>query len=451
MTWKYYLSEVLAHEIRVLMYIGIACLLLATTGVSWVGLVILALASFTLYHLWQGKLLLEWVSIDHREAPPDEVRGIWNLLATRMHKTNKAHRQQDAKSRQLINQFIKVSMAMPDGIVIVDDKGRIEWFNETAIRLLGLRKVQDRGSHIINLIRDPAFIAFIDKDNTSESLRMDSSVDPDVKLDLRLTRYNDKRLLIIQDFSALDHMEQVRKDFVANVSHELRTPLSVIAGYLETLNDEEAPELEPYQPIFWQMKDQSDRMTRLVEDLLILSNLESNQTISNRTPVDVPSMLKGICYDAIILSGAKNHDIHLEVSSDKFLSGNPSELHGVFSNLVSNAVNYTPELGAIYIRWYSSSDNLIMEVSDTGIGIEPQHINRLTERFYRADKGRSRSVGGTGLGLAIAKHALQRHDGVLKISSVPGQGSTFKCIFPPERALDNTFNSSSADSILEDD
>lgn len=451
MTWKYYLSEVLAHEIRVLMYIGIACLLLATTGVSWVGLIILALTSFTLYHLWQGKLLLEWVSIDHREAPPDEVRGIWNLLATRMHKTNKAHRQQDAKSRQLINQFIKVSMAMPDGIVIVDDKGRIEWFNETAIRLLGLRKVQDRGSHIINLIRDPAFIAFIDKDNTSESLRMDSSVDPDVKLDLRLTRYNDKRLLIIQDFSALDHMEQVRKDFVANVSHELRTPLSVIAGYLETLNDEEAPELEPYQPIFWQMKDQSDRMTRLVEDLLILSNLESNQTISNRTPVDVPSMLKGICDDAIILSGAKNHDIHLEVSSDKFLSGNPSELHGVFSNLVSNAVNYTPELGAIYIRWYSSGDKLVMEVSDTGIGIEPQHINRLTERFYRADKGRSRSVGGTGLGLAIAKHALQRHDGVLKISSVPGQGSTFKCIFPPERALDNTFNSSSADSILEDD
>ncbi|WP_022952883.1 phosphate regulon sensor histidine kinase PhoR [Leucothrix mucor] len=451
MTWKYYLSEVLAHEIRVLMYIGIACLLLATTGVSWVGLVILALTSFTLYHLWQGKLLLEWVSIDHREAPPDEVRGIWNLLATRMHKTNKAHRQQDAKSRQLINQFIKVSMAMPDGIVIVDDKGRIEWFNETAIRLLGLRKVQDRGSHIINLIRDPAFIAFIDKDNTSESLRMDSSVDPDVKLDLRLTRYNDKRLLIIQDFSALDHMEQVRKDFVANVSHELRTPLSVIAGYLETLNDEEAPELEPYQPIFWQMKDQSDRMTRLVEDLLILSNLESNQTISNRTPVDVPGMLKGICDDAIILSGSKNHDIHLEVSSDKFLSGNPSELHGVFSNLVSNAVNYTPELGAIYIRWYSSGGKLIMEVSDTGIGIEPQHINRLTERFYRADKGRSRSVGGTGLGLAIAKHALQRHDGVLKISSVPGQGSTFKCIFPPERALDNTFNSSSADSILEDD
>jgi two-component system phosphate regulon sensor histidine kinase PhoR len=451
MTWKYYLSEVLAHEIRVLMYIGITCLLLATTGISWVGLVILALTSFTLYHLWQGKLLLEWVSIDHREAPPDEVRGIWNLLAAQMHNTNKAHRQQDAKSRQLINQFIKVSMAMPDGIVIVDDKGRIEWFNETAIHLLGLRKVQDRGSHIINLIRDPAFIEFINKDNTSESLRMDSSVDPDVKLDLRLTRYNDKRLLIIQDFSALDHMEQVRKDFVANVSHELRTPLSVIAGYLETLNDEEAPELEPYQPIFWQMKDQSDRMTRLVEDLLILSNLESDHTISNCAPVDVPGMLKGISDDAIILSGSKNHDIHLEVNSDKFLNGNARELHGVFSNLVSNAVNYTPELGKIYIRWYPSGDNLIMEVTDTGIGIESQHINRLTERFYRADKGRSRSVGGTGLGLAIVKHALQRHDGVLKISSVPGQGSTFKCIFPSERALDNTFNSSTADSILEDD
>jgi two-component system phosphate regulon sensor histidine kinase PhoR len=199
------------------------------------------------------------------------------------------------------------------------------------------------------------------------------------------------------------------------------------------------------------MKDQSDRMTRLVEDLLILSNLESDHTISNCAPVDVPGMLKGISDDAIILSGSKNHDIHLEVNSDKFLNGNARELHGVFSNLVSNAVNYTPELGKIYIRWYPSGDNLIMEVTDTGIGIESQHINRLTERFYRADKGRSRSVGGTGLGLAIVKHALQRHDGVLKISSVPGQGSTFKCIFPSERALDNTFNSSTADSILEDD
>ena len=451
MNWREYFHKVIVPELRLLGLIVFACLLISSTGVPFTWLIAISLLAFTAFHVYQMKLLLAWLMDKQLVAPPDDLRGIWYEIALETHRRNKITRANDAKLRQLIAQFRKVSTALPDGILILDELNRIEWLNKRAAKLLGLRRDQDRGSNIINLVRDPSFVKFYNDKIEGESLRLDSPASNQIKLDLRLIPYNNnnnKHLLIVQDFSALHRMEQMRQDFVANVSHELRTPLSVIVGYIETLDDDDSPELEAYHPIFWQMKQQSDRMTQLVEDLLILSNLENDQHINRQNNVVVPKMLDGIVDDAIILSGSKNHDIILEADENLWLKGNTREIHAVFSNLMSNAVHYTPELGRIVIRWYQTADHIIMEVEDNGTGIDHQHIDRLTERFYRADEGRSRSAGGTGLGLAIVKHALQRHDAQLSISSELLVGSTFRCLFPIERGIDASSIDTTEDPIL---
>ena len=448
MNWREYSHKVIVPELRLLGLIVFACLLISSTGVPFTWLIAIGLLAFTAFHVYQMKLLLAWLMDKQLDAPSDDLRGVWHEITLEIHRRNKITRANEAKLHQLIAQFRKVSTALPDGILILDELNRIEWLNKRAAKLLGLRRDQDRGSNIINLVRDPSFVKFYNDNTEGESLRLDSPASNKTKLDLRLIPYNNKHLLIIQDFTALHRMEQMRQDFVANVSHELRTPLSVIVGYIETLDDDDSPEMEAYHPIFWQMKQQSDRMTRLVEDLLTLSNLENEQHINHQNDVAVPKMLAGIVDDSIILSGSKNHDITLEADENLWLKGNTREIHGVFSNLMSNAVHYTPELGRIVIRWYQTSDHIIMEVEDNGVGIDHQHIDRLTERFYRADEGRSRSAGGTGLGLAIVKHALQRHDAQLSISSEPSVGSIFRCLFPTERGIDASSIDTTEDPIL---
>lgn len=438
MSWSSYFRSVIGQELKFIAFLVFACFLLSITGLPFYKLLFIALICYAAYHVYQGKLLLEWLSIKTRSGPPDEIIGIWGLIAAQVHRKNKYHAVKDERNRKLIGQFRKVSQAIPDGIVIVDSFKRIEWFNEPASKLLGLRKEQDIGSQIIQLLRDPGFIKFYQANKSGNPLRLDSPVDSKVKLNLRLVPFYDKQLIIIQDFTTPYRLEQMRQDFVANVSHELRTPLSVIVGYLETLADEEDEALTAYEPVFWQMKQQSDRMTRLVEDLLTLSNLDNEQTINNKQQVEVPSMLNGILDDAVILSGNKKQTITLDATPDLWLQGNTRELHGAFSNLVANAVNYTPENGKIHIRWYREGDQLFMDVEDSGAGIEAIHLDRLTERFYRVDKGRSRNTGGTGLGLAIVKHTLQRHDATLEIKSKVGVGSTFSCVFPLDRGIESS-------------
>lgn len=449
MSWGTFFSDVISKELKTIFAIIVICLLLYTTGIPLSITLFIGLFGFTAYHIYQAKVLLEWVSSKQKYGPPDELFGLWGLFASKVHQKNKAHKESDARSRTLIGQFRKASLALPDGIIILDELSRIEWCNTKAETLLGLRKKDDIGSHITNLVRDPSFIHFYQNRVIDENLRLNSPHDPKIKLDIRMIQYADKHLLIIQDYSKAHHMEQVRQDFVANVSHELRTPLSVIVGYIETLDDDDYPELAAYSSVFHQMKQQSDRMTRLVEDLLTLSNLESDQVTNNQSEVPVSEMLKGIKDDAIILSGNRNQTINLVIETDCWLLGNIRELHGVFSNLVANAVHYTPENGTITIRWYETADNALMEVIDTGIGIETQHIRRLTERFYRADKGRSRAEGGTGLGLAIVKHALQRHDAALNITSKIGKGSTFQCVFPIDRVIEPPFTNEQETPILD--
>lgn len=437
MSWSNYFKSVIGPELKFIAFLVFACFLLSITGLPFYELLFVALIAYAAYHAYQGKLLLEWLSTKTRSGPPDDIIGIWGFIAAQIHRKNKYHAAKDERNRKLIGQFQKVSQAIPDGIVILDSFKRIEWFNSPAGNLLGLRRKQDIGSQITQLLRDPSFIKFFQANEPGNHLRLNSPVDNKVKLNLRLVPFYDKHLIIIQDFTTPHRMDQMRQDFVANVSHELRTPLSVIVGYLETLEDEKDEALSAYEPVFWQMKQQSDRMTRLVEDLLTLSNLDNEQTINNKQEVAVPSMLSGILDDAIILSGNKKQTITLDATPDLWLQGNTRELHGAFSNLVANAVNYTPENGKISIRWYRKGDQLLMEVEDTGAGIEAIHLDRLTERFYRVDKGRSRNKGGTGLGLAIVKHTLQRHDATLEIKSTMGVGSTFSCVFPLDRGLES--------------
>lgn len=231
----------------------------------------------------------------------------------------------------------------------------------------------------------------------------------------------------------IHHLERMRQDFVANVSHELRTPLTVIHGYLETLLNQDLKSIPAPQKIFEQMYQQSLRMERLVEDLLLLSRLDTTLADNEKLPkVNVPFILNAIIHDAKILSGERHHQFSVDIDPSLELAGIESELRSIFSNIIFNAVNYTPAKGRIDVKWYQTATSAHFEVTDSGIGIEPEHIPRLTERFYRVDQDRSRQTGGTGLGLAIVKHALMRHKGQLTIESTPGKGSTFACVFLKE-------------------
>lgn len=303
--------------------------------------------------------------------------------------------------------------------------------NSSSSRLLGLRYPQDLNQLAVNLIRDPAFARYLDT-AYREPLQMSSPVNESIKLLVRIVPYGvDRRLMLARDVTRLHRLEKMRKDFVANVSHELRSPLTVIVGYLENLTDDDSIPDGLRRPL-QQMARQAERMCRIVEDLLRLSRIEDQPGGAPRDEVAVGELLERIQADAARLDQGK-HEIHGNI--DKFVRvlGEYNELYSAFSNLVFNALQYIPQGGEVFIHWAKTADGARLEVRDTGIGIEPQHIPRLTERFYRIDKARSRETGGTGLGLAIVKHALLRHDASLKIHSKPGEGSTFQCIFPSSR------------------
>ena len=329
--------------------------------------------------------------------------------------------QRQRKRKKLLvsylNRFKMMTKAMPDATVVLRHGSEIEWFNEAAQRQLGLRHPQDLTQRIDNLIRLPSFVAFLRNQNNSEPLEIASPDHEGMMLSIVVIPYgNDRRLLVARDVSQLHRLEETRRDFVANASHELRTPLTVINGYLETMADSPS-DLAKTQ---WDspvkvMYEQSLRMTSIVDDLLMLSRLETSPREIHREVVDIPSLIRLVAEEGRVLSGDKKHAISVEVDDSVRLRGNQPQLYSVFTNLIFNAVHYTPAGGAIVIRWYLTESGACFEVEDSGVGIAPQHIFRLTERFYRVDVGRSRDAGGTGLGLAIVKHILDHHDGHLTI------------------------------------
>jgi len=379
--------------------------------------------------------VLQVVRATHQHHWGRSVMGLPGLIQDRHRRMRASWYRRQRRLVSLLKRYHHSAMSVPDAMIVLTTSGEIEWLNRAASELLAIAR-RDIGLRIDNLIRTPGFIQWFKAGPSERPLEMDAPADTRRSVSLRMEPYgNDRILLIGRDVTALHRLQGVRQDFVANVSHELRTPLTVLAGYIETLIDtDDDPDGELHK-ILLNMEQQSDRMRRIVEDLLLLSRLETSRPDEELfEAIDMQGMLDLIANDARQVSGDEQHRIVTEVDQDANLVGVHRELHSALSNLVFNAVKYTPAGGTVTVRWYVDEDGRpVFEVQDTGIGIEPRHIPRLTERFYRIDVGRSRARGGTGLGLAIVKHVVLRHDAHLEIESEPGHGSTFRVRFPARR------------------
>jgi two-component system phosphate regulon sensor histidine kinase PhoR len=399
------------------------------TGSSGEILLVLALLYLT-WHLRQLYRLRRWLSESRSLYPPESI-GIWSDIFHSIYLLQRKNRKSRQRLSKILSEFRASTAALPDGAIVLDEQGEIIWFNKAAEHLLGLNNKQDIGQRIVNLLRNPRFVAYFEQENYSLPVEIDSPINRHLKLSLRIIPYSKKqRLLVVRDISRITQLEKIRQDFVANVSHELRTPLTVVNGYLEIFNDakDQLP-LFFHRPIA-QMGEQIKRMRALVDDLLTLSKLESNASSINHQEIKPHHILAKIVDEAKVLSGG-NHHIQFDCHTDLAIKGNEQELTSAFSNLIFNAVRYTPAGGLITVSWKETEQGLVMSVSDNGPGIEAIHIPRLTERFYRVDDGRDRDSGGTGLGLAIVKHVLERHGSYLMIESKPGEGSRFSCRFDP--------------------
>jgi two-component system phosphate regulon sensor histidine kinase PhoR len=393
-------------------------------------LLLLGLTGYLGWHLHNLYRLYSWLRDGHSFHPP-EASGIWGDVFNLINRSQVRNRKRKKRLTSLIKRFKAATGAMPDATVILDADGGIEWFNGAAQSLLGLQSGRDVGQRIVNLIRSPEFRRFLALGSPNEPIRITSPIDENTVLNYRVVPYGkSQRLLIARDVSQQQRLEQMRRDFVANVSHELRTPLTVISGFLETLL-EDGDEYPAHLTRSLRLMDQqSGRMSQIVEDLLLLSRLEIDSNRPPRETVSVAAILKMVEEGMTPMAVEKGLQLQFECDQTLGLYGAEKELYSAFSNLITNAVHYTPEGGRITVRWYRDENGAHLEVEDTGTGIAPQHIPRLSERFYRVDVGRSRESGGTGLGLAIVKHVLNRHRGHLRISSVINRGSTFSCDFP---------------------
>jgi two-component system phosphate regulon sensor histidine kinase PhoR len=388
-----------------------------------------------LYLAWTLKQLLrlhDWLRHHKPDEPPPDGYGLWGEVFDSIYHLQRRDQRVRGRLQAVIDRVQESTAALKDAVIMLDSEGNLEWWNRAAETLLGLKTPQDSGQPVTNLVRHPRFKEYFAQANYAEPLEIPSPVNDRLRIQMLITRYgNNEHLMLVRDVTRLHLLEQMRKDFVANVSHELRTPLTVICGYLETLLDN-VEEVNPrWVRALQQMHQQGGRMQTLLNDLLLLAKLEATDYPSDNQPIAVPALLHSIKNDAQALSGAKNQEIILDVESDWSLKGSEAELRSAFSNLIFNAVKYTPAEGKIRIRWWADGRGAHLSVQDSGIGIDPKHIPRLTERFYRVDSSRASNTGGTGLGLAIVKHVLLRHRGALEINSVPGKGSVFICNFAP--------------------
>jgi two-component system phosphate regulon sensor histidine kinase PhoR len=394
------------------------------------------LGAYSVWSLYQLIRLFRWLYKTPEDAdvePPESNGGLYGDIFDGIFHLQRRNREARERLESVIDRIQTSAQALNDGIIMIDARGHLEWWNKAAERLLGFDAQADVGQDVTNLIRAPEFKRFFDSNNYAEHFNFASPVNANIQLHCQITLLNYKdRLMMVRDVSRIRRLEQMRKDFFANVSHELRTPLTVIKGYLETLLDSD--DLKPaMQRALEQMSQQSMRMDALINDLLLLNRLETDARTKAADNIPIDSLLKQIQHDAQALSSDKQHTIDLDSDVTLKLIGSASELQSAFSNLIFNAVKYTPAHKKITIRSWHDDKGAHVSVIDEGVGIEPQHIPRLTERFYRADSSHNSETGGTGLGLAIVKHVLMRHDAELEIRSDFGKGSTFTCHFPLTR------------------
>ncbi|REH40147.1 PAS/PAC sensor signal transduction histidine kinase [Paraperlucidibaca baekdonensis] len=379
--------------------------------------------------LQQLARLRHWLLDTEQDVPESE--GAWDEVFRGIYYLRRNERRARDSLLSIIDRARASVSALEEAVALVDSDGNLEWWNPAAEALLGFRAV-DRGQPVINLIRTPSFIRYFKHGPYDEGLKVSSQRHSGRQLQFEITQFGDNdRLMIVYDITRLHNLEQMRKDFVANVSHELRTPLTVLSGYLETLQDQHEG-IEPrWLRALGQMAQQATRMNNLVNDLLLLSRLENQPEDREPHIVHVPRMLKQIHQDAVALATPKQQTVTLECEPGLCVLGMEADLRSAFSNLVTNAVKYTPNGGVVAVRWLADGQGAHFSVTDNGLGIDEVHLPRLTERFYRADAARSSATGGTGLGLAIVKHVLMQHKATLDIQSELGRGSRFTCSFMP--------------------
>jgi len=383
------------------------------------------------WHLLQLDALARWAS-GPIEVPVPEGRGTWALAYAALYHRVRLRSARQRDLRLALDRFVSGARALPEGVVVLDANDRIEWANPRAEAHLGLDLKHDSGAPIVNLVRHPAFVHYLAAGDFSEPVVIQSTRESALTLSVQIVPFGvEEKLLMSRDITRLEAVARVRRDLIANVSHELKTPVTVLAGFIETLTDVEMDERRR-QRCLALMREQSNSMQRLVEDLLTLSVLESEQSLVHETEFAVVPLLLAVSADAKALSGGR-HAITLTIHDAATLLGSREELASAFGNLVSNAVRYTPDGGRIALEWRVTEDGGNFTVADNGIGIASEHVPRLTERFYRVDRSRSRATGGTGLGLAIVKHVLIRHQGELIIDSEAGRGSRFTVRLPQQR------------------
>ena len=420
------------QDLRLLAFLLlIASLIGIGIGYFWI-LIFIAFAIFFVLQLRSLYLVNEWISNRPYDVPPN-LDGIWGALLFNVYRAQRQERIVQAEMVGLIDRAQSSLVALAEAVVLIDESHQIEWWNPAAEKLLGIQPL-DRGRNILTILRQPSFIEYFNHiDQAPDGIRLQAQMDEDHYVQVKLTRFGgESRLLVAYDTTRVHNLEQMRKDFVDNISHELRTPLTVLSGYIETFIDQD--DITPrWKRAFTQMQSQTKRMNALVNDLLLLSNLENNKKVAKNQIIDMANLMNQLFDDARAYNLDYGHTLNLDIDSHCDLIGSDMEIASAFSNLITNAIKYTPKGGIITIGWHEDGDHAYFTVQDNGIGINPKHLPRLTERFYRVDSARSRQTGGTGLGLAIVKHVLMQHGAHLEISSKENEGSTFTAVFPKER------------------
>lgn len=432
MSWL--LPRWLAGVLAVLLGGALGYALGAAAKAQVLGLVVgggTAVALAVLFDTLRGYRLVQWL----RGAQQDEAprgAGLWGELGYRVERALRSCEREAALERDRLAQFLRAIEAAPNGVLLLDESGRIDWCNSMAAEHLGLDPRRDRGQPLTNLVRAPAFVAHLQAGRFEQAVAFQNPRRSGT-LSVTIRPYADNMLLVLsQDITEIARTDAMRRDFVANVSHEIRTPLTVLAGFVDTLADLPLTEVERKR-VLDLMRQQTQRMQLLVGDLLTLAQIEGSPQPPTDRWVDLDGLLARVDGDARALSKGR-HDIVVARSTAIRLAGAETELQSAIANVVGNAVRYTPERGRIEVAWVPRADGGgALEVRDTGIGIEALHLPRLCERFYRVDGSRSRDTGGTGLGLSIVKHVLQRHGGELDVRSEPARGSVFGLIFPSAR------------------
>ncbi|NKB36152.1 MAG: phosphate regulon sensor histidine kinase PhoR [Gammaproteobacteria bacterium] len=402
---------------------------------------LIGLAGFMYWQYRALRQLMLWLHGRSAQVPPD-TPSLVDEIAREFEYQGLQQQHHKQKLSGMLKRFQEAISALPDAVVALGEHDEIEWANEKAQNYIGVKWPQDSGQRISNLVRYPKLVALLankSEINLARRIEIISPVNQNLRIEVRIAPYGEnQRLLVARNITRIHRANQMRSDFIANASHELRTPLTVVAGYLEAFgnDDEGSPDL--WREQIERMRKQTTRMQRLIDDLLRLASLESEIDQESHDEVNITDLIEIIAREAKDLSGKLSHKIVVKANPDLWLKGRYKELHSAFSNIVFNAIKYSPEKANIEISWYRDENGAHFSVRDHGDGIAAEHIPRLTERFYRVDEGRSREKGGTGLGLAIVKHVLARHEASLHIDSEHGDGSIFRCDFPEKAIIDKS-------------